>query len=463
MSKQLVGKYRKSTRYRVEFPTLPSFVVPPEFIELRQSAGHHDVLLLQYHNNRGNYFEQLKTGVPVKLTWSQGPRTRVWYGYVSVTTSIKAGQKIRPTKVFCIGGSFLLKDSKPRIFHNHTIPEVASLLAKESGLRFVGENHSTRWEQISISGGSYWQWLQDNAKKIGYACYVDNTDLVFRPIDKLIHQEASNLPIMQYWNIPLKSTNNALDRTLDSLEVLSGEYVEDTESVRSVKQVGGMDPITGQECLVRKSPAEVGQHLRSEISGVLFDEHADEYVATSPAYARTAVEGHAHLARFNLPAKIVGQGDPRIRPHSLVYIDGTGPQTDGAWLVRSVVHGMNRGGEYSVQIMAATDGLGASEIDFNGATTHSSTPIDRSIVGKIDIEQFLSSSTFSSGMGETTQTVKLPFGARNYQGTTVLKNTTNIDTLIESGDTTAKPGITTTPHLWVSGVPGKSLKVRTLS
>lgn len=460
MSSQLIGKYRKSTRYTVEYPTLPSFTVPPENLELRQVVGQHDVLLLSYASNRGDYYEQLKTGVPVKLTWSQGSRTKVWYGYVSVTTQTKAGQTNRPTKVYCIGASFLLKTSSPRVFANMTIPEVAEELAKEHGFRFIGENHTARFSQISISGGSYWEWLQENAMKIGYVCYVDGTDLVYRPIDKLMDQDSTNLAIMQYWNIPLTSTNASVDRTLDSIEILSGEYLEDGDTTRTVKQVGGVDPVTGQEFLLRASPATAGKHLRSDISGVYFDEHQTQSVANDVGWAADSAEGAAHLGRFNLPARIMGQGDPRIRPHALVYVDGTGPKTDGAWLVRSVTHGMNRGGEYGVDITAATDGLGTSSVDFKGISARSSEPLTRSIVGKINIEQYLQSATFTDGVNDSVVTIKLPSSNKGRSDTVGLKNITNIDSLIASGTTMAKPGFTNTPHRWMTEVPGHSLSSR---
>lgn len=460
MSKELMGKFRKSTRYTVEYPTLPSFKVPPENLELRQVSGQHDILLLSYASNRGDYYEQLKTGVPIKFTWSQGSRTKVWYGYVSVTTQTKAGQTNRPTKVFCIGASFILKNSSPRVFSNMTIPEVAEELAKEHGLRFVGENHPTRWPQIGLSGGSYWEWLQENAQKIGYVCYVDGTDLVYRPIDKLLDQDSTNLPIMQYWNVPLTSTNASLDRTLDSIEILSGEYVEDRDTVRAVKQVGGVDPITGQEFFSRKSPDETGKALRTDISGVYFDEHQTQIVANSVEWADSSVEGAAQGVRFTLPAKLIGQGDPRIRPNALVYVDGTGAKTDGAWLVRSVTHGMNRGGEYGVEVIAATDGLGASSVDFMGISARASEPLSRSIVGKINIEQYLQSATFTNGVNESVVTVKLPSSNKGTSDTVSLKNITNVDDLIANGTTMAKPGFTNTPHRWRTGVPGHSLSTR---
>jgi len=458
MSSGLVGKFRKSTRYRVDFPTLPSFEVQPEFIEVRQVAGQHDIVQLVYTGNRGEYFRQLKTGVPVQLVWSQGARKRVWYGYVSVTTETKAAQTDRPTKVYCVGPSFLLKESKPRIFQNKTVPEAAAILAREVGLRFVGENTLNRLPQLSITTESYWEWLQEHARLIGYVCYIDGVDLVFRPVDKVLGQENSNLPIMQYWGIPTPTTQHAVDRTLDSIQVLSGEYVEWGVDLRTNKQVGGVNPISGKPFLATASPQKVGTSLRRDLSGVLFTSQST-FVANSYNWAKEVSAAEARLAKFNLPAKLIGQGDPRIHPYGLVYVEGTGSQTDGTWLVKSVSHKMNRTGEYSVELVAATDGLGESNVDFVGNSAASSRPLDRSIVGKINLEAYLSSAVFNTSKTDTS-VIKLPASAKSSETTAYLKNVTNIDQLIQNKATMAKPGITTTPHVWRSTVPGHALDVR---
>jgi hypothetical protein len=458
MSKQLVGKARKSTRYRVEFPTLPSFAIQPEFIELRQVMEQHDVLQLTYTSNRGELYKQLRTGVPVKLTWTQGSRKKTWYGYVSVTTETKAAQTNRPTKVYCIGASFLLKESKPRIFQNKTVPEVAAIMAKEVGLRFVGENTTFRWSQLSITTESYWEWLQEHARIIGYVCYVDGVDLIFRPIDKVLYKNTADLPIMQYWGMPTPSVQHAVDRTLDSIQVLSGEYVEWGNEYRTNKQVGGVDPISGKPFLAVSSPATVGSKLRQDVSGVLFTSQST-FVANNYSWAKEISTSEAQLARFTLPAKLVGQGDPRMHPYGLVYVDGTGQQTDGAWLVKTISHKMNRAGEYSAEISAATDGLGSSSIDYESNSFASSRPLTRSVTGKINIESYLSSAVFNSSTTDTS-VVKLPSGARTSEPTATLKNVTNIDHLIQNKVTMATPGITATPHIWRSRIPGNALDIR---
>lgn len=460
MSRQLIGKNRKSTRYRVIFPTLASFKIQPELIELKQADGQHDVMTIQYASNRGDYFKELKTGVPVQVTWSQGSRSRVWYGYVSVTKTDKSNQTNRPTKVYCIGPSFLMKDSSPRVFKNKTIPEVAEIIAKQFGFQFVGENHSSRFEQLTISGDTYWEWLQRGAKALGYVCYVDEMKLVFRPINKVIEQNRTDVPIMQFWTLPVPNKQFGLDRTLDSFELMSGEYIEGGSDTRSEKQIGGVDPVTNRAFVTSRSPSKTGKNVRGDVSGVLFKEHQVGGVANSSFWAKVSSEAAAVAAKFNLPAKLIGQGDPRIHPFSMVYVDGTGAQTDGAWLVKAVTHTMNRGGEYSVIADVASDGLGASTIDYSAGLTAASSPMDRSIVGKIDVDKYLVSNTLSSSSQEGTRTVKLPSKGRTAAGNASLKSRVDINKLIKNKITTAKPGLADSPHSWRSNVPGSSLRKR---
>lgn len=460
MSRQLIGKNRKSTRYRVTFPTLASFQIQPELIELKQAVGQHDVMIIQYASNRGEYFKQLRTGVPVQVSWSQGSRSRIWYGYVSATRNNTANQTSRPSKVYCIGTSFLMKDSTPKVFKNKTIPEVAESIARQFEFQFVGENHSSRFEQITISGDTYWEWLQENAKKIGYACYIDEMKLVFRPISKVIEQNKTDVPIMQFWTLPVPNKQYGLDRTLDSFELLSGEYIETGSATRSEKQIGGVDPITNKTFLTKRAPDKTGKNIRGDVSGVLFKEHQVGGVANSANWAKVSTEAAAISAKFNLPAHVIGQGDPRIHPYGMVYLDGTGAQTDGAWLVHSVTHTMNRGGEYGVQMNVASDGLGASGVDYASGLRTASSPTERSIVGKIDLEKYLSSKAFSSSSQEGTTTVKLPSRGRTSVGNATLKSKVDVNKLIQNKITTAKPGLSSSPHAWRSNSPGNSLRKR---
>lgn len=396
-SNKLVGKYRRGTAYKVSFPTLPSLKAQPLRIILTQKQERHDVMDLKFPRFSQKWFKLLKTGVPIQVTWKQGIRKRTWVGYVSFVKKVTSSQRVKFMTVRCIGASFVLKESKPRTFKQKTIPEVAAILAKESGLKFVGENDSRRFEQLNISGISYWEWLQEHAKKIGYALYVDGASLVFRPIEKVLESASKDVPLFQLWNQAIPANNYQLDRTLDSLTVMNGEFLEDNASARTTKQVGGVDPVTNKSFTAKFSPDKAKRHLRSKVSSVLFDAHLGDQVVNHEPISKKAAEGLAQLSRFNLPAAGRGQGDPRVKPYSLVTIDGAGPVSSGYWLVREAVHTLNKIGEYSLEMVIATDG-----VERNAGATTDERVTQESIIGTVNIGQaLLEDPSFTSSTGVT--------------------------------------------------------------
>lgn len=165
MASNLIGKYRNATQFVVSFPTLPSLSIQPLTIELIQKQRNHDVLIVEYAASSEYWFKKFKTGTPIKFEWRQGKRLRTWVGYVSTASKKSAGQKNKPLKLYCIAASFKLKNNSPRVFKNKTIPEVVAILVKEQGFKFVGKNHPLRYSQMSISGESYWEWIQKAAHR----------------------------------------------------------------------------------------------------------------------------------------------------------------------------------------------------------------------------------------------------------------------------------------------------------
>lgn len=393
-----IGKYRRGTRFKVDYPTLPSIQVQPREITLTQKQKKHDVLVIEYQSTSLKNAKLLKTGVPIKFSWKQGSRKVEWLGYVSSVTRKGGAQKAKPMKVFCVGSSFVLKQRKTKTYKNRTIPEVAARIAKQNKLKFVGDTHSRRFPQLVISGQTQWKWLNEQAARIGFIVYVEGTTMYFRAIDKVIDKSSSNTPIFQLWDPTIPRSFNQLDRTLDSLEVMTGENIEDDSPSRTVKQVGGVNPVTGKSFTSKTSPKRTGKAIRKNVSSALFDEFNSEQVANTKGDAKDASKGAAELARFNLPAKAYGQGDPRVRPHQLIYVEGSGEQTDGHWVVRESTHKFVYGGSYSVEMLIATDGTEENAISSGVAGSNRSS--SKSIAGVINLNQLISSNGAFSVNGD---------------------------------------------------------------
>lgn len=349
---------RKSTRYSLEFPNIPSFVKLPIKAEITQKQYTHDILKLHYLLKSDMWQELLQTGEPVKFSWNNDKSSHTWYGYVYMVVVETAAQREQKMDVVCIGSSFPLKQQVTRVYSNVTIPEVAAEIAKEHGFRFIGENHSTRFEQLVIAGESYWEWLISSAKRIGYGLIIDGMDLLFRPIDQLIDQVGNNVPVLAFEGTTFPRNTRWMERTLDYFRVTNADALEDDVERRSVKHVGGVDPLTAQIYTTTDNPTDVPTSLRKVVAPTLFDEYRTDSVVNTANAAETASHGLAELARFSNPARIKCQGDSRIRPFAPVYIGGTGPTTDGYWMVKESTHRFALIGDYQIDALIVTDGRG---------------------------------------------------------------------------------------------------------
>lgn len=361
MYSQNPAKRKRSTTYSVEFPTLPSISKPPTFVDLIQKQNSHDILVLRFTTTSTMWVENLKTGVPVKFSWKQDDLSRVWYGYVSFVSRVVASQKLKTMEVYCIGSSFVLKEGVVRTFSNTTITDAVSQIAKEFGLNFIGESHPRVFDQLTIAGHSYWEWINEQAKRIGYGVYTDGANLVFRPFDKLIDQTIYEAPILE-WTTTIANVESQLaGNTLEYFKVLNGEMIEFDQAARSIKITGGVDPYSSKETYSSTNPSMLGQQLRETVSDTLFSEYRSDYVVHTDVDSKAASDGSATLARFNMPAYVKAKGDPRFRPYGIVSIKNTGTLTDGYWVIKEVTHRFSRNRLYEAEMTVITDGTGPNE------------------------------------------------------------------------------------------------------
>jgi|TARA_R110000803_G_scaffold133061_5_gene200260 phage protein D len=354
-------KYRRGTSFNVSFPTAPSLVSKPERVELIQRQYEHDVMVLEYQNSSSLWFSTLKTGTPIVFTWSKDSQAHSWIGYVINVSKTSAGERKRPMKIFCIGPSYVLKARASRNFKNVTVTDVARTIAKEFKLNFVGENSTRKFPQLSMTGQSYWQWLQEQAARIGYGMYVRGATLYLRPLDKIINEGMSYAAIMTLQPPLIPADGQFLDKTLDNFEILNGDFIENGEAANSIKATSGVNPLTGKHVNGSQDPNKTGQKMRRNTTTAIFTEYTNE-VVHSAALGKQAAKDLAEAARFTTPAKISGQGDHRLVPYNVAYLEGTGVDTDGYWLVKETKHIFLLTGKYQIEASVITDGIGANVV-----------------------------------------------------------------------------------------------------
>lgn len=410
-------KYRRGTFYKINFPTAPSLTIQPVSVELNQEHGSHDILILEYKRSSSLWFEVLKTGTPIVFTWNQNGKAATWVGYVNVVSKQSASQMQRLMRIICVGTSFVLKAKSNRVFKNSTVSEAVEKIAKEFNFRFVGDATSRRFESLSIAGQSHWEWIQEQAMRVGHVVLVRNGTLYFKSADKLIDTFMSSSAMLAGEPPGPASDRNLFDRTLDSFTVLNGDYLDhDMLPKRSTRITAGVNPLTGALLNSEVSPANQARPFRQLESNSLFSDFSDEVVHTALS-ARQAASEEARSRKFSLVAEVIGQGDPAIHPFSTVFIEGTGADTDGYWVTAKVSHKLAITGEYQIDGRVMSDGLGRTN----------SSPFrraDGSAFGKVNLEAAVLNNLDSRTVQTTSVQLiaKVPVVVETQQGFVNLKN-----------------------------------------
>jgi phage protein D len=353
------NKYANS--FSVMFPDFPSFLQRPKYFTLIQKIGNHDVVELYYHAQSKNMLKALNTGVAVEIKWANDITGGVFIGYVSDIKSPSAHAIEKFMKVVCVAASYPLKDRTSKIMRNCTASEFATQVAIESGLKPVVTKSSVRYGQLSLSGHSKWEKLQEIAHRSGYACQVYNTELHFHPLDVMINKNLTTMPVMALSGSTIDPVSIFAAPTLEFFEPTQGDHIESNQYVRTTKVLGGVDPYSSKVYFSSSSPNAVGKNIRKATKDPLFSTIDTSVVVTDDTTAKNLGDAKAQLSRLSIPARGFGQGDPRIFPWATIEVRGTGENSDGFWVITEATHTVGLDGKYSVEFHCATDGTGVNQ------------------------------------------------------------------------------------------------------
>jgi phage protein D len=324
--------------------------------------GKHDILELRYTLLTPFILKALKTGTPIQLTWKNDKVSGNFFGYTTIVSLPIKYQDYQETKIQCVGTSYPLKESSFKVWTNKTASQIAIELAKKAKLKPMVTPHKTIFTQQSLSGKSYWEKLNELAETIGYGMQVSGTELHFHPIDKMINQFMTTIPVLYSDNSFVSPFNNFNAPTLDAFEAHIGDYLETSgELKRSTNVVTGVDPVTGKVYSSTTSPNKVGKSIRTTTKDPLFIKNRTNTVVNSSAMAKTLSEAVSHLGRLSIPGKGKAQGDPRIAPWRTVEVQGTQGGGDGFWVIKKAIHSLYISGEYEVEFECRTDGVGGNK------------------------------------------------------------------------------------------------------
>jgi phage protein D len=352
---------RRGSSFKVVYPDLPAITLPPRSITLIQEMGKHDILEIYYARFSSALETAIKSGVPVEITWKNDKVSGKFLGY-AISVSHPTTQKLeRGVTIRCVGSSYPLKERASKIWINKTASEIAIEIANKFKLSPKVTPSPVRFTQQSLSGHSYWEKLNELANRIGYGVQVIGGELHFHPIDKMINQFMTTIPIMMFKD-PMKSPSSQYSApTLDYFEPEIGDYNESLNYSRTENTVGGVDPVTGKPHLSKTSSNKVGKNIRKATKAPLFSSIETHTVVASNAMARSLSEARAQMGRLAIPAMGIGQGDPRIAPWATIEVRGTGNVSDGFWIVKKVEHFIHVDGRYQAEFTVLSDGVGQNK------------------------------------------------------------------------------------------------------
>jgi len=342
--------------FEVEYPNYATFDVLPQSIVMHQEMGKHDVVEIIYPPINKALLKAIRTGSPVKITWGNDKVTETFFGYIADAAPKATSNRNRETKIRCVGASYPMKQGDNKIWTNKSASDIVIEIAKKFKLKPIVTQHPTLFSQQSLSNQSYWQKVKELGDKIGYGYQVIGTELHFHPIDKMIDQFMTVIPVMAYADPLFEPQNYFNSNTLDRFEPVLGDYVERTKNNKTTKIVSGTDPVTGRTYRSSTSPKDVGKKIRKNVSAPIFQRLETDIVTGNAAVAISLSKAKAQLARLSIPAHAESQGDPRIAPWKTVEVRNTGGITDGFWVVQKVTHRMNFNGTYSCEFTCLSDG-----------------------------------------------------------------------------------------------------------
>lgn len=319
--------------------------------------------------------DALKTGVTVKVTWSNEKGNGSWYGYVYHTNPVTNRGLDRPFIVKCIGASLSLKDKGAKIWRNKFSSDIVTEICNQFNLKPKVTPSKVVFAQQSLYSQTYWEKIQELAVRNGYVAQLFGTELHFHPLDQMIDQAMGSIPVLEFKEV-IGDPNSVIDgATLDYFELKSGDFSDNEGTSKRIKTISGVDPLTGKPFGSTQSPSTAGRPLRSDKRAALFAENMHSVIATDKAMAEALAIGAAQLGRYTHFGKGLAQGNLNIGPYKTVEIKGINPQSDGYWVVTKVTHLVDHLGQASSEFECMSDGTSPTNSDAFRTADNTQVPI----------------------------------------------------------------------------------------
>lgn len=302
----------------------------PVVIELHQSWGRHDMVVLKVIATKNHSYRKLLSawpdGAAIELLWGRLPdQLSTWYGYINHKTFKSEndfGSGTVQVTYYLIGTSKVMNTHKNIAWKNIAPSVIAFKIAKANGLRCVATTTMRPIKYELQAFESDFQFLNRMADKIGFRFWVSGGTLYF--IDPAVVIQGANPRFVPHYLIDKVPGQRD---TATNFVTLQGDNLPGAAIVN--RQTWGMEVGTGR---VFNTRADGPVHDTS------FFNH--DWFVTDRGTAKQRMNAKQSRAQFWIYASVDVGGFNMLYPGKVLNLDGHGIADNhhGNWLVTSVVH-----------------------------------------------------------------------------------------------------------------------------
>ncbi|NIY68042.1 hypothetical protein SMALB_6120 [Streptomyces malaysiensis] len=314
-------------------------------LELYQAEAAHQVaeLVVMHTHNSALPSQQWRT--PAGSAWPENTPVHIqygwwaddsadWYGYVASSRVLASeadpryGYAVQIPVVYTLTGTSMpLQTRRNRTWRDTSPSAIARQIGKEYSLQPRVDVSRIRFAQTQAA--SDWQFLCDVGAQVGYRIFVDGTTLwcVYRETV----MPAADGTVPQFWQ-------RKAPGAIDSLREFSA-VVGDTDPAGGIR--ARYQAVAYNRTSRVLTPASYSQTRTTPLG-------EQESAALTRQYAERPAASYTQAGRLLraasdwlwVEARAVTNGDPRLKPGSLVDLQGNGigESNLGLWMVRSAVH-----------------------------------------------------------------------------------------------------------------------------
>lgn len=315
-------------------------------MEVFQAENAHQVIELTVMHTYNPAFPAQRWRTPAGSVWPENTPVHLrygwytddsadWHGYVASSrvlaseTDPRYGYAVQVPVVYTLlGASMLTQNRRNRTWRGTTASAAARQIAREYNLQPRVDPSDTVFEQ-STQASSDWQYLGDLADRIGYRLYCDNTALWF--VDRRTVAQAPDGSVPAFWQ-------RKAPGVIDSLREFSA-VVGDTDPAGGLRAryettaFNRTSNILTESTYAQSRTTAQGQAVAPLLTNQFSVRPADSYASAQRLLG-------AEADWLWVEARATVNGDPRLKPGSVVELRGAGigDANEGLWMVRSAVH-----------------------------------------------------------------------------------------------------------------------------